>query len=70
MTPPEWPLTLPGAIIHTFVIHVQTQLGDQDLINILLAKELDLVAVLPCQFNYRTDSACNTSLPWIMHGNR
>lgn len=45
-------------------------LGDQDVLNAYAHKFPERVHVMPCVYNYRSDSGCYAGLPAILHGNR
>merc|ERR1712048_131302 len=46
---------------------------DQDILNLLAREDLSNLEVMPCEFNLRSDSQCNSSnntMPQFLHGNR
>jgi hypothetical protein len=57
-------------IIRHFYPKGALPLGDQDVLNAYTHKHPDHVHVMPCIFNFRSDTACHTGLPAILHGNR
>ncbi len=57
-------------IIRHFFPKKALPLGDQDVLNAYLHKYPQHVHVVPCTFNFRSDSACYDGFPVILHGNR
>ena len=45
-------------------------LGDQDVLNAYAFKHPERIHVMPCIYNFRSDSACYDGFPAILHGNR
>lgn len=57
-------------IIRHFLPKKALPLGDQDVLNAYASKYPGRVQVMSCLFNFRSDSACYSGFPVILHGNR
>jgi lipopolysaccharide biosynthesis glycosyltransferase len=71
----HWPLELDSIIAELALntkINNQWVLGDQDIINWILFDQPDLVKIIPCSWNLRSDSNCKAEdmSRTILHGNR
>ena len=66
----------PSATFRTWLDIIQEfekdlPLGDNDVLNVYLARNPDFVYHVPCRWNFRTDGGCTYSgMPGIVHGNR
>ena len=57
-------------IIRHFHPKMALPLGDQDVLNAYAFKYPERIQVMSCVFNFRSDSACYSGFPAILHGNR
>lgn len=57
-------------IIEHFLPKGALPLGDQDVLNAYSHRHPERVHVMPCIYNFRSDTGCNEGLPAILHGNR
>lgn len=57
-------------IIRHFHSKAALPLGDQDVLNAYASKYPARMRVMPCVYNFRSDAACYSGFPAILHGNR
>lgn len=57
-------------IIKHFYPKKALPLGDQDVLNAYASKYPDRLHIMSCVYNFRSDSACYSGFPAILHGNR